>query len=188
MIITDRDSRHLSSSPKPNLEVKNENPLRKINESKENIPLPLNEPPKKFESVLTRPSHIISSHSSAIDYEKSLSETIGEKAKSDTGLSKIPSPIKTNPVTCGLSLSKKSVFFKSEKEQCKSDLLSNVAEGGRNNKWISTQSKQKRGASGSITKPISIGLLPSKKKTQQTLNMFVKKCDDDQTSKYFASL
>ena len=96
------------------------NPFKKTakTDSKENIPISSskeNSPPIMFQSVLSRPSHVISSHSSAINFQKTITETLFDQPddylKSDfqetlsnsrETLSRIPSPIKSVPRTLGL--------------------------------------------------------------------------------------
>ena len=221
---------HPSVSPNTSLSIseiessaaegsKMKNPFLKPDDEcqvKENIPSN-SLPPKRFTSQLSRPSHIISSHSSAISYEKTLSQSAADRrspGKSDV-VPRIPSPIKKNSVTLGLSRSGPPVKCNLPKASKSASLdrgnhsnlhgddgnqdavtgnsrsdASHLTPNGEmnttNNRWISTQSnkKQKPNGTGSRTKPISIGLLPTKiNKTQKTLNMFVKK--DSKTSKYF---
>ena len=149
----------------------------------------------KFESVLKKPSHVVTSHSSAINLERTVSQKLidqpQENAVSEPQKSvvKIPSPIKSTPKTLGLP-----------RKHAQSSRLDSKAGPVSSNKWISTQSRniqnqKKLSGTGNKSRPIKIGLMPtSQSKRQSTLNCFAKKnsvpSDKDNTagetkSKYF---
>ena len=187
------------------------NPFKKTakTDSKENVPISTsngNSPPVKFQSVLSKPSHVVSSHSSAINFQKTMTETLYDqpddyfKSDSQETLSKIPSPIKSIPRTLGLgrklsqsSLSESKPAQTNKPGQTNKPVQTNKpAQASSNNKWISTQSSQKSKKvlqAGSKKHPIKIGLTPtSNPKKQRTLN-FSKRNDNDAKgetlSKYF---
>ena len=156
------------------------NPFKKTQRSdvKENIPIATTNSSVKFESVLTRPSHVVSSHSSAINLEKTVSQKLFDEPKdyvksdSQESLGKIPSPIKSNSRTLGLV-----------RKPSQSSISDNKPSQISSNKWISTQSKNRVG-SGSKKHPIKIGLTSSSQsKKQRTLNCFAKKSDADTSVK-----
>ncbi|KAL5253322.1 hypothetical protein ACHWQZ_G013192 [Mnemiopsis leidyi] len=171
----------------------NQNPFKKSapTDSKENVPISTsngNSPPAKFQSVFSGSSHVVSSHSSAINLQKTVTETLFDqpvelvKSDSQETLTKIPSPIKSVPRTLGLG--------RKVSQSSASD--SKPVQTNFGNKWISTQTSQKSKKTlpaGSKKHPIKIGLTSvSNPKKQRTLN-FAKKNDNeakgDTLSKYF---
>ena len=135
--------------------------------------------------MFTQPSHVVSSHSSAINLEKTVSEKLFDgpeeyvKSDSQENLGKIPSPIKPAPRKLGL-FRKPSQSSLPDIKPSQSSLSEDKPVQTSSNKWISTQSQNSQKSkkvlgSGSKKHPVKIGLMPtSQSKKQRTLNCFVK--------------
>ena len=116
--------------------------------------------------MFTQPSHVVSSHSSAINLEKTVSEKLFDgpeeyvKSDSQENLGKIPSPIKPAPRKLGL-FRKPSQSSLPDIKPSQSSLSEDKPAQTSSNKWISTQSQNSQKSkkvlgSGSKKHPVKI--------------------------------